>query len=332
LVSTSDLIQLPYTPDLSEGGSAYACRWLAGTFERMGEAPAERLRRCAGGAAVELALRRHLTAQGVPFEIREGNPFSQPEHYNIRLGGHRCDIISTLISRPNQVEQLQREPVNLLRAAALIPLEQFAADGHKLDDLYVFAFLAGTAAAGQEDIQAAISAGQPVHLIHALPEAWRRPGTWQRLEQLALKSECAQALPVEIGGLDAQRNFVTAAYELSGSTRLAVQQEFYSLAYVHAGRLPEKRVGLHSPLRGEAYIIQPHEWGNTWIRGEQIVLAGWLTHEEFRSKAAVLNAGMPTYQFARTHTKNLLVPLSELRPLNSLLEMVRGWEAGKTRV
>ena len=281
---------------------------------------------------MELALRRHLSGQGVPFEIREGNPFSQPEHFNIRLGGHRCDIISYLISRPNQVEQPRQEPASLLRAAALIPLEQFAAEGYKPDDLYVFAFLAGTAAAAQEDIQAAISTGQPVHLIHALPEAWRRPGSWQRLEQLALKSECAQAIAVEMGGLDAQRNFVTAAYELPGHTRLAVQQEFYSLAYVHAGRLPEKRVGLHSPVRGETYIIKPHDWGNICIRGEQIVLAGWLTHEEFRSKAAVLNAGMPTYQFARTHTKNLLVPLSGLKPLNSLLEMVRGWEVGKMRV
>jgi hypothetical protein len=295
----------------------------------MGESPAERLRRCAGGAAVELALRRHLSAQAVPFEVREGTPFSQPEHYNIRLGGHHCEIISTLISRSNQVEQLQREPSSLLRAAALIPLEQFAAEGHKPDDLYVFTFLAGTVAAGQEDIQAAISTGQPVHLIYALPEAWRRPGSWQRLEQLALKSECAQAIPVEIGGLNAQRNFVTAAYELPERTRLAVQQEFYSLAYMHAGRLPEKRVGLHSPVRGEAYIIQPHEWGNIWIRGEQIVLAGWLTHEEFRSKAQVLNAGMPTFQFARTHTKNLLVPLHALNPLGGLLERVREWAKEK---
>ena len=329
MVSTSDLIQLPYTPDLSEGGSVYACRWLAGTFERMGEAPAERLRRCAGGAAVELAVRRHLSGQGVPFEIQEGRPFSQPEHYNIRLGGHRCEIISTLISRPNQVEQLRREPASLLRAAALIPLEQFAEEGHKPDDLYVFAFLAGTTATGQEDIQAAISAGQPVHLIHALPEAWRRPGSWQPLERLALKSEYAQAIAVEIGGLNAQRNFVTAAYELSGRTRLAVQQKFYSLAYMHAGRLPKKRVGLHSPVRGEAYIIQPHEWGNIWIRGEQILLAGWLTHEEFRSKATVLKAGMPSFQFAQTHTKNLLVPLRELKPLGGLLERVKSWEKGK---
>jgi hypothetical protein len=141
MISTNDLIPLPYTPDLSEAGIACACRWLAGTFERIGEAPAERMRGEAGGAAVELAFRRHLSAQNVPFEVREGTPFRQPEHFNLALGGHRCDVISYLISRPNQLAQLRQDPANLLQAPALIPLDQFSAEGHKPDDLYVFAFL-----------------------------------------------------------------------------------------------------------------------------------------------------------------------------------------------
>jgi len=329
LINSSDLIQLPYTPDLSEGGSAYAGRWLAGMYGRMGAAPAERLRRSAGEAAVELAFRRYLTRQAVPFEVRGATPFSQPEHYNLALGGHRCIIISYLISRTSQVAQLRREPGGLFQAPALIPLEQFATEGLKPDDLYVFAFLAGAVAAGQEDMKTAIAASLPLHLMHTLPEAWRRPATWQQLEQLTLKSECAESIPVEIGGLDAQRNFLTAACDLPQRTRIPVTQEFYSLAYMQAGRLPEARLGLHSPVRGEAYIIQPYEWADIWIRGDQILLAGWLTHEEFRSKAAVLNAGMPTFQFFHTHTKNLLVPLHELKPLGSLLERVKSWEAGK---
>ena len=331
MITSNDLISLPYTPDLSEGGIAYACRWLAGTYERMGDSPAERLRRIAGRAAVELAIRRHLSAQAVPFEVRERTPFSQPEHYNLALGGHRCDIISYLITRPGQVAQLHRDPASLLQAPALIPLDQFAAEGHQPDDLYVFAFLAGGVATVQEDIKKASAAGQTIHLMHALPEAWRRPGSWRRLESLALKSECTEVIPVEIGGLDAQRNFVTAAYKLPPRTRIVAPQEFYSLAYIHARRLPEARLGLHSPVQGEAYIIQPHEWRDIWIQGDQILLAGWLTHEEFRSQATVLNTGMPTFQFAHTRTKNLLVHAEALNPLGNLLEKVRLWEAGKTR-
>jgi hypothetical protein len=134
-------------------------------------------------------------------------------------------------------------------------------------------------------------------------------------------------MAVEIGGLDAQRGFITEACELPPLTRVAARRDYYSLAYVHAARLPGKRLGLHSPVRGEATIVQPHEWSDIWIRGEQILLAGWLTHEEFRSKAAVLNAGMPTFQFAHTHTRNLLVRTDRLNPLGGLLEKVRSWEA-----
>ena len=193
----------------------------------------------------------------------------------------------------------------------------------------MFAFLVGEVTATQADNKSASAAGESIHLIHPLPEAWRRPANWRPLEQLVLKSECSEALPVEIGGLDGQRDYVTAAFERPQCQRLPVVQEFFSLACVHAGRLPEKRLGLHSPLCGEAYIIQPYEWSNIWIRGEQIRLVGWLTHEEFRSKAVVLNAGMPTFQFAHTHAKNLLVPLRELKPLGGLLDRVKSWEAEK---
>ncbi|MGD0879340.1 MAG: hypothetical protein ABSA01_14510 [Anaerolineales bacterium] len=147
MLASRDLIRLPYTPDLSEGGSAYACQWLAGTFERMGDSPAEQMRRCAAGAAVDLAFRRFLSAQGVPFEGREGSPFSQPEHITLVLGRHRCNLISYLISRPNQLAQLRQDSASLLEAPALIPLDQFAAERSQPDDLYVFAFLAGGVAA-----------------------------------------------------------------------------------------------------------------------------------------------------------------------------------------
>ncbi len=329
MLNASNLIQLPYTSDLSEGGCAYACRWLAGTYGHLGDSPAGQLRRCASGAAVELAFRRYLSRQAVPFEVRVGAPFSQPGYYALELGGHRCDLISYLVSRPNQVAQLSRDPASLLQAPALVPLDQFAADGHKPGDLFVFAFLAGRVAASVEDVKSASAASQTIHLIHPLPDPWRRPAGWQPLEQLALKSECAMNVPVEIGGLDGEREFSVAVCELPPRTRVKVPKEFYSLAYIHPGSLPTARLGVHSPVCGDPYILQPHEWSDIWIRGEQILLAGWLTHEEFRSKAQVLNAGMPTFQFAHTHTRNLQVPLSELNPLGGLLGKVREWEAGK---
>jgi len=60
MISVSDLLHLPYTRDLTEGGIAYALHSLPYTYNRMGGSPYDRLRRIAAGAAVELAFRRYL--------------------------------------------------------------------------------------------------------------------------------------------------------------------------------------------------------------------------------------------------------------------------------
>ncbi len=329
MLTSSDLIHLPYTPDLSEGGIAYACRSLAFTYDRMGGSPVDRLRRIAAGVAVELALRRYLGEQAVPFDVLGATPFTDPDHYDLSLGGHRCDLKSFLITRRSQIALLRRDPGQALQAPALVPLDQFAAEGHGPGDVYLFAFLLGLAAASQDDIDKAAAAGQPVHLIHPLPADWARPTNWLPLDRLALKSESSRPVTVELGGQDEARRFVTARLELPPRTRLPVEQTFYSLAYVHAAGRPDARLGLHSPRRGGPYLVQPHEWGNIRIYGMDILLTGWLGREEFRRKATVLNPGMPTFQYARTRTRNLQVPMSELNPLGELLEKVRRWEAGK---
>jgi hypothetical protein len=326
MILSSDILHLPYTPDLSEGGIAYACRSLAFTYDRMGGSPVDRLRRIVAGTAVELALRRHLSEQGIPFDVLGATPFTDPDRYDISLGGHRCDLKSYHISRRQQIAQLRQDKALALQAPALVPLDQFSADGHKPDDLYLFAFLLGLVAASQEDIHKAIAAGQPVYLIHPLPDGWARPTEWLPLEALALKSECESPISVEIGGQDGNREFVSARLELPPKKRVVVEQGFHSLAYIHAQRRPEARIGLHSPARGEPYIIPAHEWGNIWVYGMDIFLTGWLTHEEYRRKGKVLNAGMRTFQYDRTRVKNLLVPIHELNPLRPLLQRVKTWE------
>jgi hypothetical protein len=332
MITPSDLLHLPYTPDLTEGGIAYACRSLAYTYNRMGGSPFDRLRRIVAGVTVELAFRRYLGEQAVPFDVLGATPFTDPDRYDVSLGGHRCDVKSYHITRRSQIVQLRRDPADVLQAPALVPVDQFAAEGHKPDDLYLFAFLLGLVAAALADVDKVLAAGQPVYLIHPLPEAWARPSNWIPLERLALKSEYETPITVEIGGQNAERDFVTARLELPPKKRMAVEQTFYSLAYIHSVCKPAARIGLHSPVRGEAYIVPSHEWGNIWVYGMEILLAGYLTHEEFRRRASILNAGMPTFQYARTRTKNLLVPVAELKPLGELFEKVRAWEAERNPV
>jgi hypothetical protein len=166
-------------------------------------------------------------------------------------------------------------------------------------------------------------------LIHLLPEKWAGQGNWIPLEEIALKSECVKPISEEIGGQDAERNFITTTMELPPRQLILVEKVFHCLAYIRALSRPEACIGIHSPLNGEAYLIPPRAWGNLWIYGMDLLLTGWLTHEDFRRKARVLNAGAYTFQVACTRMKTLLVPLVELNPLAGLFDKVRKWETAK---
>jgi hypothetical protein len=323
MISTSDLVCLPYTPDLTQAGISYACRSLPHTYDRMGGSHFDRLRRIVVGIAVELAFRRYLAQQHVPFDIKGATPFTDPDRYDVSLGGHRCDIKSFLISYREQIRSLHEQPSQLLDAPALVPLDQYAGDGHSPNDLYLFAFLTGLVAAEEADIQKAAEASQPLYFIHAMPPSWVRPQVWTPLGPLVLKSECDQPLVVELGGQDASREFITRALELPPRTRVQLDEGFYSLAYVHANTMPAARLGFHATRRRETYLVQPLEWGNIWVYGMRIYLAGWVTRDQFRQRAALLPVGSRVFQYDRTRTKNLALAVSQLHPIGDLLSQAR---------
>jgi hypothetical protein len=329
MISMSDFIKLPYTPDLTEGGIAYATRSLPYTYNRMGGSLYSRLRRIVGGVAVELAFRRYLGEQNIPFDVKGATPFTEPDRYDVALGNHRCDIKTFIISKRNQITAMRRNPGTTLRAPALIPEDQFSSNNHNENDLYLFAFLLGLTTNSPEDIQKAVDAGQPVYLIHPLRAEWSRPQAWDTLGRLALKSECATPITAEIGGQDADRNFITETLELPPLTRIFATQNYFNLSYIHVKSIPDARIGIHSPKMGEIYIIQPHEWGNIWIYGMETWLTGYMARDEFRRKASPIMAGSRVFQYSETQTKNLSVPVTDLRPLPELFERVREWEAAK---
>jgi hypothetical protein len=326
MLSASDLIHLPYAPDLTEAGIACAARSLVSAYQPSGTSPLEHLRLSVAELAVELAFRRALSAQDIPISVDQALPFTRPGWFDLFLGGHRGQLKSFFVTRRSQIARLHRDPALFLQVPTLLPLDQFAADGHKPDDLYLFAFLLGLVASSREDEEKALAAGQPVHLVHSLPARWARPASWLPLENLVLKSECAAPLRIEITGQNADREFMTASLELPPRERLPVEQGFHSLVTIHSARRPEARIGIHSPLRGKAHLIPAHSWGNIWVYGMDIVLVGWLTHQEYRRKAKVLNAGMSTFLVGRTTEKNLLVPVAALNPLAPLLARLKQWQ------
>lgn len=327
MITPLDFLRLPFTSDLTEGGIAYAIRSLPYTYDRMGGSPFDRLRRIVAGVAVELAFRRYLSQREIPFNVKGATPFTDPDRYDVSLGGHRCDIKSFLISNRDQINSLRAQPDLLLKAPALVPLDQYAADGHQEDDLYLFAFLTCLIAASQEDMSRALDSGRPVYLIHTLPKAWTRPKVWQPLGPLALKSESDETVTVVISGQAGGREFMTRTFVLPPRMRVKVADDFFALSSVHVFTLPTARLGIYSPALGAPYIIDPFSWGNIWVYGMEILLTGYLPREEFRRKSSLIQPGSRVFQYAKTRTKNLAVPVADLKPLGRLFEQVRVWKA-----
>lgn len=326
MINVSDIIRLNYSSDLTKAGITYACRSLPHTYNRMGGSPPDRLRRIVAGVAVELAFRRYLGQQKVPFDVKGATPFTDPDRYDVSLGGHRCDIKSFLISHRDQIAALRADPGLTLNAPALVPLDQYSAEGHTENDLYLFVFLTGLLATTPLDVQKAAEAGQPIYLIHTMPRSWNRPRIWIPLQPLALKSESEQPVKVEIGGQDSERNFITRSIELPPRQRIQVSADFHSLAYLHPESRPEGRIGIHSSAHKETYLVKPKTWSNIWVYGMDIFLAGWISRGEFRRRARLIHEGRRVFQYNRTRTKNLAVNVTDLNPLPELFELVRQWK------
>jgi hypothetical protein len=264
---------------------------------------------------VELAFRRYLSQQDIPFEVTAATPFTDPERFDVSLGGHRCDVKFQLISSRKKISELLHEPSALLKASALISSESAVGDGFLDHDLLLFSFLLGLTAISLNDLKKAIEANQPHYLIHLMPRNLSNPQHWNPLGALTLKSESSVELTVEISGQDQTHGKLTRLVTLPPKTRITLDEPFYSVTSLHAKSIPSARVGIHSPNIKEAYVIPPLEWKNIWVYGMEIILAGYLTRAELRKRTR--------------SAKSLSLSIAELHPLPELFVRVKEWEAGR---
>lgn len=323
MILASDIIHLPYTRDLTEGGIAYALRSLPYIYNRMSSSPYDSLRRVVASAAVQLAFRRYLSEQNIPFEVKGAAPFTEHDRYDVSLGGRRCDLQPFLISHRDQISEMRRNPQVLLKAPALVASDQHAGDIHSQFDLYLFAFLSGLITTSANELQKVIEAKQPHYLVHVMPDAWNRPMKWNPLGTLVLKSESEATQTLEIGGQDDGREMRSCRVELPPRTRLEIQNGFFSLSYVYSKSKLDARIGIRSPAYKETYLIGAQDWGNIWVYGMDILLAGYITRDEFSRRASFIQTGSRIFQYSATHVKNLAVPISDLKPLSELFERIK---------
>ena len=347
MISPTDILKLPYTADLTESGIAVATRSLTlSPAPRAGYEPSattsapttnkgsdgslfQRMRRIVGAVAVELAFRRALRDQGVQFDVINALPFSDPERYDVSLGGHRCILKNELVSRRNQISALRTNPAELLLAPAVILEDDLSSADRYGKELLIFTFLLGLTTNSHEDIRKALAANQPIYMLHAMPAAWAQPETWVPNGRLQLKSECRSTLQIELGGLDAGRNFISERVLLNPLERVYAANSYYSLAYLHSDTIPDARVALHYTGKSDLCTILPYEWDNIWVYGLEIWLTGFLQQDEFRRKASSTFSGSQVFQYSKTRMKQLSVPVSELYSLEKLFKLVKNWETSK---
>jgi hypothetical protein len=333
MIEADDFIHLPYTPELTQAGIAYATRALPlpPSASQPGEQrripTARRLQQLVAGVAVELALRRYLNQENIPYDVLGSMPFSEPDKFELSFGGRRVDVRTNLVTERSRIRQLRRSPQVLVGARARLPVEQLELDGLGMHDVYIFTYLAALVTQTLPHLEKAIAAGQPTYLIHSLPPRWAQPQTWQPLGRLALKCDTSHTLAVEVGGRDEGGKLLGEKIVLQPRTRTELEPPFYSLTYLHAPALPDGQVGLYSAALGKPYLVSPRDWTNIWVYGLEVVLTGYISRREFRDKAERLPLKDSSAETRLRGGDELAMPVSELRPLAELFDQARRWAA-----
>lgn len=327
MLTPSDLIFLNYTPDLTQAGIAYACRLLTRSYNPGEGSNYDWLRHIVAEVVVELAFRRFLVADEIPHESLGARPFTDPDRHKVYLGGRICEIKSHLITQRDSIRSLRNDPEYLLQASAQVPSDQLRSGNLSDKDIYIFAFVTALITPTKDELERAISADQPTYYIHLLPEIWARPAPWISLRQLVLKADTTGPITLELGGQGETHEFISELIQLLPRQRTCAQADFYSLTYLHTSQIPDARVGIHSPTTKKTHIVASKDWSNIWVYGMDIIMAGFMTHGEFRRKARPVPSSRQVRQPSKTSSRNMAITISSLRTMKDLFNSVEKWSA-----
>jgi hypothetical protein len=331
MVSTSDFLSLEYSDDLTEAGIAYTRKWFASIPDPREKPDHNMLRNIIAGVAVELAFRRYLNREQIPHNNLDATPFTDPDRLDIIIGGRRCDINLSIITRKRRIRQTHKDPKILLNERFFVTRDQ-TTSGHLDDeDLYIFAFLSALVTPNQRSLDRAVQSNQPVFLVHWLPSKWSRCGMWYSLEKLVFKNEGDDDVNLGIDGLDANRKFQTEQITLNSSIETAGMRDFYTLGFLHTTQLPEGNLSVQSQNRKATHQIQPIHWGNIWVYGMQITLAGYVTRGELQNRGGGrLESNRPRGHLA-IPSGSLSIQVSELNPLRDLFKRAKAWDKNRDK-
>ena len=318
-----DLIRLPYDDSLTSAGVTYACRSMHYSHSASRHVSAQRIRRNVAAVAAELAFRRWLDAEDVPYGLIQATPFTRPNHYTITIGGRRLDVRSIFITSRRQIRRLRKDPSWLLEIEALIPIDHLASDFLSTGDPYAFVIIAGLETRTQSELLRALAAAQPSFLIAVPPDrAWRQIRHQRSLGHLMLRNNDLQSIDLELGGQLADRRLISERLTLLPGQQTELPIDLASVLYIHSIRPLTGMINIHSPTLRRTWSVGPQSWFNIWIYGLEVFLAGWCTKRAFQGRAHFLSAGSQTHLGRRTRNDCRALLISQLRPIRELVDRI----------
>ena len=277
----------------------------------------DRLRLRVAENITALSLRRHLSEQDIPHNLRPSASLSEADHLDLSIGGRRC-IPAVQIVLPGQ------DPPTVV----CVPEVEGGAR-YKDTDLYLFITLFAQVDRSREEIDRSLLAGKSVCLVHAMPHLWSRPEVWSGLGEVALKADTSQSLQLTLYGQRRDRETLTRSVVLSPRQRRVVPDELFSIGGVQAGTMPTGPVVISSAARKDVHLISPHHWGNIQVYGEALVSAGYMAVGELRKMARSIE-GEELRNFHPCYGQRNLQTVSAacLQPLEELFARARQWQRG----
>ncbi len=329
MLTPEDFLHLPYTPDLSQAGVNYACQLLGRSWEPEQQPYFDTLRSAAADAAVELAFRRCLSAEGVPHAALDAVHFTRPGRYAITLGRRRCIVFTSLFTKKSLISSLRRNPAMLLEAKAFAPTEESSSQAASDEDIFVFAFLNALLAPGSVETRRAQDASLPAFVMSPPAPAWARPAHWRAIGELVFKSGEDSPLRLEIGGQNpaGQRQTHTLTLPPGMGTRL--EEPLHALDYLRVPYPVAGQLKVHNTTLNEVWNIEAAQWQNIWVYGLELTLAGWMLRSEFRRTSRRAHPGSAILEWQELTTEGFFVPVEKLHPLTDLFVRVRNWASKK---
>jgi hypothetical protein len=246
------------------------------------------LRRQAADCAAEIALRRWLATEGVPFQVQRASPFSLIDRGLTQIAGCRVLVISRLIQSITLLRELACDPSKIYSSEFKFQIPSTQERNLREGDLIFFS------ACGFLPAKTNPSAYFPISL--ASEKHWIAPHHWAPFRNLTITSQEEDPLEVELLGKRADGREIHLSGWTSRQKAFTAGNYFYSLIALHADRSPQaplfvSRRGLKIPWR-----ISTRDWLDLQFCNQEIIFAGWLTLHEVKTRSIAI-AHSPSEHF-----------------------------------